>query len=212
MKVKCVLFDLDGTLLNTNKLVLESLKYTIKQVLKKDVDETSLYKYFGVPLVDIMRDLGQDKCDLMVKVYREHNIKKHDELTLPFPGVTETLIRLKEKSVLTAVVTSKLKGLALRGLGLFNLEIYFDACVAYEDTVQHKPDPAPILKALEALSLSGMPDQVLMIGDSPFDIECAKNAGVKSGAVQWSMHPKEVLMSYHPDIWLAKFSDLLNYV
>lgn len=211
MKANCILFDLDGTLLNTNDLVLESLQYTIRTHLGKEISAGELYKYFGQPLVDIMADLDLSRAGEMVKTYREYSGEKHDVLTKVFPGVPETLAELKQRNIPLGVVTSKLRDLADRGLRLFGIEGYFDAFVAFEDTEQHKPDPAPILKALQKLKSSGG-KQVMMVGDSPFDIVCAGNAGVTSAAVDWSLHPKEVLSVYKPNIWLQRFTDLLNYV
>lgn len=211
MKAGCILFDLDGTLLNTNDLVLESLQYTIKLHLGKEIPASRLYKYFGQPLVQIMADLGPHQAEEMVKTYREYSAVKHDTLTKVFPGVPETLAELKQKNIPMAIVTSKLKNLADRGLQLFGLEGYFDVCVAFEDTDRHKPDPAPILKALELLDYPNG-KQVMMVGDSPYDIICAGNAGVTGAAVDWSLHPKEVLTVSKPDIWLETFPQLLNYV
>ena len=212
MKVECVLFDLDGTLLNTNDLVLESLKYTIKAHLREDKEDSELYKYFGQPLVNIMADLDSAKADEMVLTYREYSARKHDTLTKVFPEVPETLRVLKQQGIPTAVVTSKLKSLALRGLKLFDLQTLFNTCVAFEDTDSHKPEPDPILKALEVLDLKAARKNILMVGDSPYDILCAGNAGVASAAVMWSLHPTEVLTACHPDIWLKEFSGLLEYI
>ena len=211
MKTSCILFDLDGTLLNTNDLVLESLQYTIRTHLGKEVSAGKLYKYFGQPLVDIMADLDTSRAGEMVKTYREYSGEKHDVLTKVFPGVPETLAELKQRQIPLGVVTSKLRELADRGLRLFGIEGYFDVFVAFEDTDLHKPDPAPILKALQKLKSPGG-KQVMMVGDSPFDIVCAGNAGVTSVAVDWSLHPKEVINACKPNIWLKNFSDLINYV
>ncbi len=212
MSTKCLLFDLDGTLLNTNNLVLESLKYTIKTHMDKDMADSQLYRYFGQPLVEIMENLNPLKAEAMVETYREYSAVKHDNLTEVFPQVPETLKELKKKGILTAVVTSKIKRLAYRGLGLFQLEDYFDVCVAFEDTEKHKPDPEPVLKAMELLGVSGFNDDVIMVGDSPYDIMCANSAGVTSAVVEWSLHPAEVLQACKPHIWLPEFSVLLNYV
>lgn len=209
---KYLLFDLDGTLLNTNNLVLESLKYTIRTHLGQEVEETSLYKYFGQPLVKIMEDLDKEQADKMVGTYRQYSATRHDNLIEVFPQVSETLKELKEKGIPIAVVTSKLKPLAYRGLELFNLDQFIDICVAYEDTPQHKPDPAPVLKAIDLLGITNGSAEVIMVGDSPYDIMCANNAGVTSAAVKWSLHPPEVLGAYNPNIWLDEFSAILNYV
>lgn len=211
MKANCILFDLDGTLLNTNDLVLESLQYTIRTHIGQKISDGDLYKYFGQPLVEIMADLDPSRADEMVKTYREYSGEKHDVLTKVFPGVPETLAELKQKNITLGVVTSKLKDLANRGLRLFEIEGYFDVFVAFEDTNRHKPEPEPILKALEILESSGG-KQVMMVGDSPYDLICANHAGVTSAAVHWSLHPKEILSACKPNIWLKNFSDLINYV
>lgn len=212
MKMGCVLFDLDGTLLNTNDLVLESLQYTIRTHLGTVIEDRELYKYFGQPLVNIMADLDSSQAERMVQTYREYSAEKHDYLTKVFPKVPETVKELKQRGIPTAVVTSKLKTLACRGLELFKLEGYFDACIAFEDTEKHKPDPAPIFKALEAIGFDVENHRVMMVGDSPYDIICASNAGVISAVVEWSLHPREVLEACKPDIWLTDFPALLNYL
>lgn len=211
MKANCILFDLDGTLLNTNDLVMESLKHTIRTHRGQEICDGDLYKYFGQPLVEIMADLDPGRADELVKTYREYNWEKHDVLTTIFPGVPETLAELKLQNIPLGVVTSKLKDLASRGLRLFGIEGYFDVVVAFEDTDRHKPEPDPILKALEGMHSSGG-KQVMMVGDSPYDIICAGQAGVTSAVVDWSIHPKEVLSECKPDIWLKNFSDIIKYV
>lgn len=211
MSVKCFLFDLDGTLLDTNNLVLVSLKYTIRQHLGKEVDERELYKYFGQPLIKIMEDFDPAQAEDMVKTYREYNIDKHDILTEVFPQVPETLREIKKRGIPAAIVTSKLRSLANRGLGLFGLEDCFEVCVGFEDTSKHKPEPEPVLKALELLGIDSSRD-IIMVGDSPYDIMCANQAGITSAVVDWSLHPREVLETYEPDIWIKEFSKLLSYV
>jgi len=212
MKASCILFDLDGTLLNTNDLVLESLKYTIKTHLGTEVEDCKLYRYFGRPLVDIMADLDPARADSLIATYRDYNLSKHDNLTCLFPKVPETLKELKKIGVVTGVVTSKTRKLAVKGLTLFEIDDMFDICIAYEDTDRHKPEPDPVLKALSTLGLDPDKESVIMVGDSPYDILCANSAGVTSAAVQWSVHPREVLAAATPDIWLKDFPALLGHL
>ncbi len=212
MKTGCMLFDLDGTLLNTNDLVIESLQYTIRRHLGCEIEACRLYKYFGQPLVDIMADLNPGQAEQMVRTYREYSALKHDELTKVFPKVPETIRELKRHGVSVAVVTSKLKNLAYRGLELFDLQELFDACIAFEDTKKHKPAPDPVIKALDVLGVDPGSQRVIMVGDSPYDVLCANNAGVTSAVVEWSLHPREVLQTCNPRIWLKEFPALLNYV
>ncbi|PKM81544.1 MAG: pyrophosphatase PpaX [Firmicutes bacterium HGW-Firmicutes-14] len=212
MKAACILFDLDGTILNTNNLILETLQHTIKTHMGIRVADEKLYKYFGQPLVRIMADLDPDRAEEMVLTYRNYNALRHDDLVELFPRVCETLAQLNKENIAAGVVTSKARNFARRGLELFGLENSFDVFIAFEDTEKHKPEPDPILKALEGLNLKAGGSDIIMVGDSPYDITCAKNAGVLSAAVGWSLHPRDVLESCKPDLWLNDFADLLNYV
>lgn len=205
-RIKCVLFDLDGTLINTNQLVVASFKHTVRKHLNRDIAEQDLYRHFGEPLIDIMRQLCPEQAGEMVKTYREFNLINHDELTKPFPGAAETLANLERRGVRMGVVTSKIRQMADRGLRLFGLDRWMEVLVGFEDTEEHKPHPAPIQAAMELMAFR--PGEVLMVGDSPFDLECARNAGVLSAAVKWSVHPLEKLLTYKPDIVLNSFPEL----
>lgn len=205
-RIKCVLFDLDGTLINTNELVIASFKHTVKKHLDRDIAEEELYRHFGEPLIDIMRQLCPEQAMEMVKTYREFNLVRHDELTTPFPGAAETLADLDRRGFRLGVVTSKIRHMAERGLRLFGLDRWMDVLVSFEDTEHHKPHPEPIRTALDLLDTR--PQEVLMVGDSPFDLECARNAGVLSAAVKWSVHPPEKLLTCKPDIVLNSFFEL----
>ena len=119
---------------------------------------------------------------------------------------------MKIRCILADLDPSKLKNLAHRGLELFKLAEYVTTCIAFEDTDKHKPEPDPILKALDVSGLDLKNREVVMVGDSPYDILCANKAGVKSAVVEWSLHPREVLQSCSPDFWIPEFSALLNYV
>ncbi len=211
LKAACILFDLDGTLLNTNDLVLESLQHTIRVHLGQKVERSALYRYFGVPLVKIMADLDPGQTEAMCATYREYSAERHDQMVKVFPHVPDTIKKLRQDNIPMAVVTSKLKSLAVRGLQLFRLDSFFDVVVAFEDTKKHKPEPDP---ALEALYRLGIPsgNGALMVGDSPYDIGCAQNAGILSAAVNWSLHKREELLELGPDIWLEDFRELLDYV
>ncbi|MFZ7103705.1 MAG: pyrophosphatase PpaX [Peptococcaceae bacterium] len=208
MIIKGILFDLDGTLLNTNELIIETFQYTYKNVLGLDVPREEIVRYFGEPLIDTLAKYGPDKVELLVKTYRDYNFKRHDEITTIFPGVKETVIRLKEKGYLLAVVTSKKNTGAKKGLDLFGLTAYMDFLVGYDDTKKHKPDPDPIHKALQGLDLQ--PAEALMVGDSHYDILCGKNAGTQTAVVKYTEHALEKLLELKPDYILHELKDLLN--
>lgn len=210
MTIKGILFDLDGTLINTNKLIIETFQYTYKNILGLDVSREEIVENFGEPLIDTLAKYGPDQVELLLKTYREYNFKRHDELTTIFPSVKDTLILLKEKGYLLGVVTSKKNTAAKKGLDLFELTPYIDCLVGYDDTKDHKPHPAPIMKALTDLALD--PHQALMVGDSHYDLLCGKNAQTKTALVKYTEHSLEKLLALKPDYVLNELKDLLYFL
>lgn len=184
MRYKYILFDLDGTLLNTNKLIIESFKYTLKKHLNMHIEDSEILKYFGEPLMITLKRFSEEKAEEMFNTYIEYNESIHDDRVEVFGDVDKVLEEASKMGCIATVVTSKRKVLAKRGLSLFNMLKYFDDVVAYEDTKKHKPDPEPILEALARLGAKK--EEALMVGDSEFDIKCAYNAGVDSALVSWS--------------------------
>lgn len=185
MKYKYILFDLDGTLIDTNRLIIDTFKYTYKQQLGIDVSEKEILLHFGEPLLTTLERYSKDKAKEMFEVYIKYNESVHDELVKLCSGVIECLEQLKQMGYKMAVVTSKRKVAAIRGLKLFDIEKYFEFMVAVEDTTKHKPEPEPILEALK--KFNAHPKEAIMIGDSIFDIESARNAKVDSVLVKWSL-------------------------
>ncbi len=184
MRYKYILFDLDGTLINTNKLIIDSFKYTLKKHLDIDAEDCQILKYFGEPLLITLERFSKEKAEVMFNTYIEYNERVHDKNVEAFENVDYVLKSLTNMGCIMSIVTSKRKILAKRGLELFDLLKYFDKIIAYEDTIKHKPEPDPIYKALS--ELDSKPEMALMVGDSEYDIKCARNADVKSVFVGWS--------------------------
>lgn len=184
MGYKYVLFDLDGTLIDTNQLIIDSFKHTYKTCLGLEVDEQEILRYFGEPLLVTLKRYSGERCDELFKTYIEYNESRHDDTVTIFEGVKELLAELHKQGFILALVTSKRRKVALMGLDLFDIKKYFRAFVALEDTELHKPNPAPVVKALELLG--AQPDDAIMVGDSVFDIHSAHGAGVKAALVTWS--------------------------
>jgi pyrophosphatase PpaX len=208
---KYVFFDLDGTLIDTIPLILESFDYTFMHHFGETRPEEETISYIGMPLVNHFRSIYPGKEEELVKTYREHNDRKHDNGIAIFLGIYEVIKSLYEKGVVLGVVTSKRRELAVRGLRLFNLYDYFLFVNGSEASKKHKPDGEPLLKALEAANVKDKED-VLYVGDSPLDILCAKDAGVRSAAVAWTYSPRIELERVEPDIFLEKPIDLLKYI
>jgi pyrophosphatase PpaX len=184
-KITTVLFDFDGTLIDTNEVIIQSFQYTFMQVLGKEMPVEEIIKTFGEPLALTMSKMLDIPPEQAMEIYRSYHYKKFDELIRIFPGMLELVIELKQRGYKLAIVTSRLRNTTIQGLKKYNLESYFDYIVTADDTDKHKPDPAPIHIALE--KLHAKPEEALMIGDSMFDILCAHNAGVKSVLVGWAI-------------------------
>ena len=185
MGYKYVLFDLDGTLIDTNKLILDSFKHTYKTCLGLNVEEQEILKNFGEPLISTLKKYSKDRAEEMFKEYVEYNELRHNDTVTIFKGIKELLEKLVKRGHTLAVVTSKRKKVALMGLELFDIRKHFDVFLSLEDTKLLKPNPAPIIKALELLGAN--PDDAIMVGDSVYDIHSAHGAKVKAVLVKWSM-------------------------
>jgi len=211
-KFDCILFDLDGTLIDTTPLIIESFRHTFFNHFNIVKQDDELYEYLGIPLKKPFEKLYPDKVDILLNTYREYNLLKHDECVSIFLGIPQLLKECRRKGIKLGVVTSKRRDLAGRGMELFGLQSYMDVFIGYEDTTIHKPEGEPVLKAMKEL---GMADgsKVLYVGDSPYDILCARNAGVKSAAVTgWSYVPRNDLLACTPDYCIQTPVELLSYI
>ena len=205
MKFKGILFDLDGTLLDTTDLIIRSFRHTILTHQGCEPDLAFVKSTFGIPLKNALAMMGPD-ADAMVTTYREYNLRYHDQLCGVFSGVVETVRRLYDHGVQLAVVTSKTRATSVRGLRLFDLDKYFPVVIGHEDCLNHKPHPEPVLKALSGLGLA--PGECLMVGDSPFDIASARAAEVKAAAVRWTYVQWDDVLAAQPDFVLEDMADL----
>jgi pyrophosphatase PpaX len=205
-----VLFDLDGTLIDSGPIIVASMKHAARVVLGREVEERLLTAAIGGPgLVAQMQALDPDRVDELVDAYREHNEPLHDELEA-FWEVVEVLPRLRTEGRRLGIVTAKRRlTVQLAFDRLPGLERNFDVLVGAEDTERHKPDPDPVLLAVE--KLGGVPAEAVYVGDSPFDIGAAKAAGVYSIAVGWGgIHPDERLLAEEPDAFVRTPEELLH--
>jgi len=209
-KIQAILFDLDGTLLDSNDLILASFQHVLQSKLKKDIPREKLIFSFGRPLLEAMEEIAPGEGELLVNLYREFAQLHHDEMVKLFPEVFSTIEKLHTMGIKLGIVTSKIRQTALRGLELFKIDGFFDVVVAYEDTTIHKPKPDPMLFALEKLVVKA--ENALMVGDSPHDIVSAKAAGTMTAAVTWSCFPLEVLKATEPTYIINSMSELIKLV
>jgi pyrophosphatase PpaX len=209
MRFPVVLFDLDGTLIDSGAMIIASMKHAAKAVLGREIPEQVLSAAVGGPgLVAQMEALDPARVDALVAAYREHNEPLHDELEA-FWEVVEVLPRLREEGRRLGVVTAKRRATVdLAFDRLPELESNFDVVITSDDTERHKPAPDPILAALDRLD--ARPAEAAYVGDSPFDIRAAKAAGAYAVAVGWGgIHTDEVLERERPDAFVRRAEELL---
>jgi pyrophosphatase PpaX len=204
MRFNVVLFDLDGTLVDSAQVILGSFHHATETVLQRRLpDEQILAQVGGSNLQHQMNLISPDHVDELVRVYREHNDPQYATMAC-FDGIESVLAALKAEGRKLGVVTAKRKhtvDIVFEGAGIAS---YFDVVVGSDMTERHKPHPDPVLKALELLGAT--PDEAAYVGDSPFDMQAAKAAGVFAVAVAWGgIHRVE-----DADVLVERPGDLLG--
>jgi pyrophosphatase PpaX len=209
--IHTILFDLDGTILDTNELIIQSFLHTFQGVTAEPVTREHIIPNMGRPLREQMVFFsGREEVDDLILKYREYNLRRHDELVTAFPYVPETMARLKAAGFKLGVVTSKIRKTTEMGLRLTGIFEHFDTIVTVEEVERAKPHPEGILKALQALGAEA--SEALMVGDSHYDIEAAHHAGVPSVGVSWSLKGIEYLKAYNPTYVIDDIRELLPIV
>lgn len=201
--VEGVLFDNDGTLVDTRELLLQSFRYATRTVLGTELPDEVYLESVGTPLADQMNGFAQtpEQAAELLRVYREYNHQIHDQMIRPFPGMAEALEELSCAGVKMGVVTSKLHALAWHGLEVTGLAKYFDFLIGPDDCPEHKPAPGPVLEGCRRMNLP--PAACVYVGDSAFDMQAGNAAGTTTVAVLWGMASRETLEAERPDIICA---------
>lgn len=185
---KLAVFDIDGTLIDTERTGVESLMVTIRELLGKEVSYETAYKTFGIPSGKVAGLYGYDDAKRFGQRWEENFIALSHHIS-PFPGVMEALQRIHATGIATGVVTS-------RNRMEFDFDDYLREMVPYlgyivcsEDTVNHKPHPEPMLRCIEMASRTLgepiRPDEVIFFGDTFHDFACARDAGCDFALADW---------------------------
>ncbi len=211
MPLSTVLFDLDGTIIDSIDLILRSYRHTLRAHRGLEPPDEVWMKGLGTPLWVQFRDWTDDPAEIeaMVATYRAYNLEHHDALVRPYDGVVQAVRDLKARGKTLGLVTSKMKSGAERGLRVAGLEQVFDTIVGSDEVEHPKPHPEPVLKALQRLGAP--PGDAVFVGDSRHDIECGRAAGVKTAAVLWGPFDRSHLADLAPDYWLEDPADLAQF-
>jgi pyrophosphatase PpaX len=212
-----LLFDLDGTLVDTTDLILQSFAWAFDAHLPGRLpSRRDLVATFGRSLPAALRELAAEHGAVdpealaaeMLVTYRDFQRQHHDTLIQPFPGIGDALAALHAEGHRLGVVTSKMQHFARRGMALFDLERYFDVAVFHDDVTRHKPHPEPLLEAARRGGVE--PSTAIYIGDSTHDIVAGRAAGMRTAAVLWGPFDREVLEAAGPDVLVSAPADLVG--
>ena len=210
--IRTVLFDLDGTLIDSVRLILDSYHHTLATHGLPPRSDDEWLAGVGTPLTVQFADWRDDPETLqaLIATYREYNLKHHDRMVTVYPGVVEAVRALKEDGIATGLVTSKNRAGALRGLTLVQLEALMDVLVCADEVENPKPHPEPVEKAVRLLSAD--PRATVYVGDSVHDMLSGRAAGVRTAAVLWGPFGRAHLEGAQPDYWLERPEELLTLV
>jgi len=210
--LRTVLFDLDGTLIDSARPILDSYHHTLAaHGLPARSDEEWL-RGVGTPLTAQFAEWRDDRGTLeaLIATYRKYNLEHHDRMVTVYPGVVAAVQALKDAGVATGLVTSKNRSGAVRGLTLAKLESLMDVLVCADEVTNPKPHPEPVETAVRLLGAD--PKTTVYVGDSIHDMVSGRAAGVRTAAALWGPFGRSHLEGASPDYWLETPSDLLQLV
>ncbi|MGI5836263.1 MAG: HAD family hydrolase [Chloroflexota bacterium] len=211
LPLRYLLFDLDGTLVDTTELILNCYRAAIFDLVDSPPSDEEITKGFGTPTRDQLWRLFpslRHRIDELEAMWKDAYQSLHDQLVKPFPDTVEVLKGLRERGYPLGIVTSKVRSDVERVLPMFDLEGLLDVVVSVDDTTKHKPHPEPVLKGMELMSAH--PSETLYVGDSLSDMKAGREAGTRVAAAMWGPCPKKLLLDFGPDYTLSSIRDLLN--
>ncbi len=197
MPARAVLFDLDGTLIDSHDLIVASFQHACREVLARDMTDEEAQVRWGQPLAVRFAAVAPDRVPALVSAYVEYYNRHEISMASVFPGVPDMLDALTARACVIAVVTSKRGRAATQAIQVLGLAPWIATAVGAEDASRPKPAPDPVQVALHRLDVPATSS--LMVGDAPFDIQAARAADVRSIAALWGARNPRALLACDPD-------------
>jgi pyrophosphatase PpaX len=208
--LQAVLFDLDGTLIDSIDHIVDCWQYTVRTVLGYEIAREQVLPTIGRHLLTCFEEIAPGRSGELYNVYRDYEYDAHDRRIKLVPGTREALDGLKALGVRLGLVTSKGLEIANRGLALFDLGDYFDTLVTREDTERHKPHPDPLLVGAQRLGV--VPERTVYVGDSSVDVLAGKAAGMVTAWVAWGADKPGSVDGVQPDYVITAMDEVVTLV
>jgi pyrophosphatase PpaX len=209
--LKCIVFDMDGTLTQTNQLIYDSFNHIAQKYERKTYTIPEIHAMFGPPEEEaLLRIVRPEQIDEVMKEYLAFYRTNHNSLARLFPGIEDILRYIKECGKTLAVFTGK--GIQTTRITLqeFHIDQYFDYLVTGNDVVNHKPSSEGLRKIMERFAFQ--PDEILMVGDAVSDVKAAHEAGVKIAAVLWDSYAKDIVLKMKTDLVFHNVHELYTWL
>jgi pyrophosphatase PpaX len=190
------IFDLDGTLADTINLIVESYQHAFRTVLGRQEDPDVIRSWIGRPLIGAFRDHSPEHADELYSTYLQWNADNTERLIRTYDGVIDVVGALRAAGVHVGIATSKRRESAQQAMDILGISPHVDVLVAMEDTDRHKPDPTPLLLALERMGRGS--NGAVYVGDAVVDVLAGKAAGMDTLAVTWGAGLPETLHAVRP--------------
>lgn len=210
-KIDTVLFDLDGTLVDSNELILKAFYETMKKYLpQREFSREELLEMIGPPLKETFKIATDNPTVIleMIDYYRKIYVENEFDYLDIYPNTIKMLKALSKRGINLGIVTTKFKDSAIPSIKHYGLDKYITSFCYLNDVTEHKPHPEPIHYALSQFKTY---DRVIMVGDNTSDILAGKNANVFSCGIEWSIK-KELIKNLKPDFWLNDYMDLVKII
>lgn len=210
MSIKCLLFDFDGTIADTNNIIFLSLQEAVEKYTGFRPSKKDLMPVFGRLLIDQMSYFNKENAPDMAQCYKETYHKLQFKMVKPFPGVIRCINMLKNNGIILGIVSAKTRNGIMTGLNTFGIDKCFDIIISAQDITKSKPDPEPVIKAVKKASVDF--NEAIMIGDSPYDIESGNNAGTKTALVNWTLFSDDYFKDLKIDYRLNNMDELTSII
>ena len=214
-KIECVIFDLDGTLLDSRECSIKATKAAFTEIGLKVPSEIVIEHYMGIPIEESFfkmseQPLDQETATELIRIFRTY-YQTYEESTLNvFPEIPHVLEILMKRKVPCFVVSSKKTAVVKRNLAAQSLVAFFEEIIGSDAVSHYKPHPEGIDKVVTHYQFD--PTRTIMVGDAIFDIQMGKAAGVKTIAVTWGSHDAKKLSAEKPDALAEVPQDILDYM